>query len=45
MLRPLQLPWGLALGLSVALQASAAPSINVGMKASFSRAPYLLELL
>ncbi|KAI5460277.1 UDP-glucose:glycoprotein glucosyltransferase-domain-containing protein [Mariannaea sp. PMI_226] len=45
MLRLSQLPWGLAVALVAALQASAAPSVNVGMKAAFPRAPYLLELL
>ncbi|KAF7550089.1 hypothetical protein G7Z17_g5943 [Cylindrodendrum hubeiense] len=44
MLRLSQLPWGLAMALA-ALQAAAAPSVNVGMNAAFPRAPYLLELL
>lgn len=46
----LGLPWGLAGALLAstylpALCASATPSINVGLRASFSSAPYLLELL
>ncbi|KAH8670486.1 UDP-glucose:glycoprotein glucosyltransferase-domain-containing protein [Ilyonectria robusta] len=45
MLRLSQLPWGVALALAAALQAAAAPSVNVGMNAAFPRAPYLLELL
>lgn len=45
MIRFSQLPWGLAVGLVAALQASAAPSVNVGMTAAFSAGPYLLELL
>ncbi|TVY85525.1 UDP-glucose:glycoprotein glucosyltransferase [Lachnellula suecica] len=44
------LPWGLTGALLAttyfhSLCASASPSINVGLKASFSSAPYLLELL
>ncbi|RDW68029.1 hypothetical protein BP6252_09425 [Coleophoma cylindrospora] len=45
-----KLPWGLAGTLLAStylhsLCASASPSVNVGLKASFSSAPYLLELL
>ncbi|TVY23769.1 UDP-glucose:glycoprotein glucosyltransferase [Lachnellula hyalina] len=44
------LPWGLTGALLAttylhSICASAGPSINVGLKASFSSAPYLLELL
>ncbi|KPM37451.1 UDP-glucose:glycoprotein glucosyltransferase [Neonectria ditissima] len=45
MLRLSKLPWSLAAALTVALQAAAAPSVNVGMDAAFPSAPYLLELL
>ncbi|KAH7129335.1 UDP-glucose:glycoprotein glucosyltransferase-domain-containing protein [Dactylonectria estremocensis] len=45
MLRLSQLPWGLAMALTPALQAAATPSVNVGLNAAFPRAPYLLELL
>lgn len=46
----LRIPWGLTGALLVttylhSLCANASPSINVGMKASFPAAPYLLELL
>jgi hypothetical protein len=46
----LNLPWGLTGALLAttylhSICASAGPSINVGLKASFSSAPYLLELL
>ncbi|RDL31779.1 Uncharacterized protein BP5553_09181 [Venustampulla echinocandica] len=46
----LNLPWGLTGALLAStylhsLCVSASPSINVGLKASFSSAPYLLELL
>ncbi|POR35107.1 UDP-glucose:glycoprotein glucosyltransferase [Tolypocladium paradoxum] len=33
------------MALTAALKATAAPSVNVGMKAAFSAGPYLLELL
>lgn len=44
------LPWGLAGALLAATYlrsvcVTASPSINVGLKAAFSSAPYLLELL
>jgi hypothetical protein len=45
MIRLSQLPWGLAVALLAALPVSAGPSINVALKAAFSSAPYLLELL
>ncbi|KAF7562136.1 hypothetical protein G7046_g2010 [Stylonectria norvegica] len=45
MIRLNQLPWSLALALTAALEASATPSVNVGMNAAFPRGPYLLELL
>ncbi|KAG9230510.1 UDP-glucose:glycoprotein glucosyltransferase-domain-containing protein [Amylocarpus encephaloides] len=46
----LKLPWGLTGALLAStylhcLCAAASPSINVGLKASFTAAPYLLELL
>ncbi|KAH8661541.1 UDP-glucose:glycoprotein glucosyltransferase-domain-containing protein [Tricladium varicosporioides] len=46
----LRMPWGLTGALLAStylhsLCASASPSINVGLKASFNSAPYLLELL
>jgi UDP-glucose:glycoprotein glucosyltransferase len=45
-----RLPWGLTAALLAStylhsLCVSASPSINVGLKAAFSSAPYLLELL
>ncbi|CAM1503671.1 Fc.00g012620.m01.CDS01 [Cosmosporella sp. VM-42] len=45
MLRFSRLPWGLAIALVAALQASATPSVNVAVNAAFPRGPYLLELL
>ncbi|CAI6095409.1 unnamed protein product [Clonostachys chloroleuca] len=45
MLRFAQLPWSLFGVLIAALQANAAPSVNIGMRASFPAGPYLLELL
>jgi UDP-glucose:glycoprotein glucosyltransferase len=45
MLRLSQLPLGLALTILAAVNVSAVPSVNVGMKAAFPAGPYLLELL
>jgi hypothetical protein len=45
MIRLTQLPWGLAAALLAAVHVSAGPSVNVGMKAAFPAAPYLIELL
>lgn len=45
MIRLSSLPWSLSMAVMAALQAAAAPSVNVGMKATFPAAPYLLELL
>jgi len=49
MIRLSQLPWGLAAAILAAawlpLQAVAAPSVNVALKAAFPSPPYLVELL
>jgi UDP-glucose:glycoprotein glucosyltransferase len=50
MLRLFKLPGSLAAALLAAISlnagnASAGPSVSVGMKAAFSAPPYLLELL
>ncbi|KAF9870433.1 udp-glucose: glycoprotein glucosyltransferase [Colletotrichum karsti] len=45
MVRPSQLPMGLALTLLAAVNVAAVPSVTVDMKAAFPSGPYLLELL
>ncbi|KAF6821409.1 UDP-glucose:glycoprotein glucosyltransferase [Colletotrichum musicola] len=45
MVRPSQLPMGLALSLLAAANVAAVPSVTVDMKAAFPSGPYLLELL
>ncbi|KAK5653515.1 hypothetical protein OQA88_8774 [Cercophora sp. LCS_1] len=48
MIRLSQLPWGLTAAILAAwvpLHASAAPSVNVALKAAFPAPPYLVELL
>jgi hypothetical protein len=45
MLELLKLPWSLKLALVAAIGAHATPSVNIGMKAAFPAAPYLLELM
>ncbi|KAF0317714.1 udp-glucose:glycoprotein glucosyltransferase [Colletotrichum asianum] len=45
MVRPYQLPMGIALTLLAASNVAAVPSVTVDMKAAFPSGPYLLELL
>jgi hypothetical protein len=47
-MHPLNLPWGVLVTAPVVIfstLAQCAPSVNVALKASFSSAPYLIELL
>ncbi|KAL0936724.1 UDP-glucose:glycoprotein glucosyltransferase [Colletotrichum truncatum] len=45
MVRPYQLPMGMALTLLAAVNVAAVPSVTVDMKAAFPSGPYLIELL